>query len=226
VTFLTSEIRAVFFDAVGTVLFPNPSAPSVYAEVARRGDLDERFVQAYRIEEAIDRSTGWVVSEERERRRWRNIVFASPAGASDLDARFEELFLHFALPTSWILGPDVGPTIDVLIERGIAVGMGSNYDSRLHSVVAGFPELEPLRNRTVVSSEVGFRKPSAEFFREVIRKAGCEAREILFVGDDLDNDYRGALAVGIHPLLLDTRLESAVPNRIAKLLGLLTPPND
>ena len=32
---LPDGTRAVFFDAVGTLLFPQPTAPTVYAEVAR-----------------------------------------------------------------------------------------------------------------------------------------------------------------------------------------------
>ena len=38
-----------------------------------------------------------------------------------------------------------------------------------------------------------------EFFREVIRVADCEPGEILFVGDDVENDYEGARRAGLEP---------------------------
>ena len=85
----------------------------------------------------------------------------------------------------------------------------------------GFPELAPLRERTVISAAVGFRKPSAKFFREVVRVAGCEPGEILFVGDDLRNDYIGATEAGLNAVLLDPRGDSALQNRITHLAQLL-----
>ena len=74
------SVRAVFFDAVGTVLVPDPPAPVVYAGVAARfgvradaGDLRERFRAAFRAEEEADRRAGWSTSEAREEARWRAI---------------------------------------------------------------------------------------------------------------------------------------------------------
>ena len=56
-------VRAVFFDAVGTLLFPNPDALVVYGELARRRGLNlspaairDRFIEAYRREEAAEMS--------------------------------------------------------------------------------------------------------------------------------------------------------------------------
>jgi putative hydrolase of the HAD superfamily len=202
--------RAVFFDAVGTVLFPAVSAPAVYAEVARRNGLalsadavKARFVEAYRVQEAVDRAAGWVTSEGRERERWRHIVSASLRGVGDPDACFAALYEHFATPAAWKLSPGVGRAVAELAARGLVVGMGSNYDSRLLAVLGGFPELAPLRDRVVVSAAVGWRKPAAEFFREVVRAAGCEPGEVLFVGDDVENDFEGAAAAGLSAVHVD-----------------------
>jgi putative hydrolase of the HAD superfamily len=209
---LPPDTRAVFFDAVGTLLFPKPSAPTVYADVARRAGLElpvddvrTRFLAAYRAQEKLDRAAGWVTSEEREVERWRTIVSETLRGVPDPDACFHELFEHFAKPTAWEVDPHIGFVLGKLLERGFVVGMGSNYDARLLSVLAGFPELAPLRERVVVSAAVGFRKPAGEFFRGVIASVGCEADQIVFVGDDLENDYHGAEAAGLHAVLLDPR---------------------
>lgn len=222
-----APFRAVWFDAVGTVLFPHPPALSVYAEAAcRRGlmtspeDVKARFIQAYRLEEAKDRSGGWSTSEARERERWRHIVLASLPGAGD-DV-FEELFAHFARPDAWRLAPDVGEVFGALAARGIVIGLGSNYDSRLASVVAGFPELASIRDRAVISSLVGRRKPAAAFFDAVVRAAGCSPADVIFVGDDIDNDYRGAAAAGLGAVLLDPdRRHHKAPSRIERLSDLL-----
>ena len=55
----------------------------------------------------------------------------------------------------------------------------------------------------VISSEVGFRKPAQEFFREVCRMVDLPAEAILFVGDDHGNDFKGARGAGLRALLLD-----------------------
>lgn len=204
--------RAVFFDAVGTVLFPVPSALAVYADAARRRGVNlapetirNCFLEAYRAEEEADRARGWVTSEARERQRWSHIVAASLRGVPDPDACFEELFVHFARPDAWRVNPDLGPVLEALRGRGLVLGVGSNYDARLWPLVAAFPELAPLRDRVAISAAVGFRKPAPEFFAEVVRLAGCEPGQVLFVGDDVANDYEGATAAGLDAVLLDDR---------------------
>jgi putative hydrolase of the HAD superfamily len=204
------DTRAVFFDAVGTLLFPEPSAPTIYAEVARRAGLEltpsevkSRFLAAYRAEEAADRLAGWVTSEAREETRWRRIVGDALRGVPDADACFRELYNHFSKSAAWRVNPHAEFLFAKLRDRELLLGLGSNYDARLWSVVAGFAELAPLRDRVVVSAAVGFRKPAQEFFREVVRVAGCEPRQVLFVGDDFENDYAGATAAGLAAVLLD-----------------------
>jgi putative hydrolase of the HAD superfamily len=214
---LHADIRAVFFDAVGTLIFPKPSAPEVYAEVAAKyglnltaADVRTRFVAAYRAEEAIDAATGWATSERREHERWHRIVTETLHGMTDPDACFGELFAHFATPSAWAVNPDAATVLTELVRRGLVVGLGSNYDARLWPVLDGFPELRPLRERVVVSATVGYRKPAREFFAEVCRVAGCEPVAVLFVGDDVENDYDGAESAGLVPLLLGTERERRI----------------
>ncbi|MBM3980491.1 MAG: HAD-IA family hydrolase [Planctomycetes bacterium] len=221
--------RAAAFDAVGTLLFPNPPAPVAYADTARRFGLDlapdavrARFVAAYRREEAADAATDWATSEPRERARWHTIVTETLAGVSDPEACYQHLFDHFAQPGAWELAPGAADVLSALAARGLVLALGSNYDERLWSVLAGFPELDPLKDRVLISAAVGVRKPGAGFFAAVARAVGCAPSEVLFVGDDIENDYAGATAAGMPALLLDpdTR-HPEVPHRIAALSELL-----
>jgi putative hydrolase of the HAD superfamily len=50
------------------------------------------------------------------------------------------------------------------------------------------------------SSEIGWRKPAAEFFRTVEQRLGCEPAEILLVGDDPDLDIAAGRLAGWHVL--------------------------
>jgi putative hydrolase of the HAD superfamily len=55
----------------------------------------------------------------------------------------------------------------------------------------------------VISSEVGFRKPHRSFFQAACAHLGLPAEEVLSVGDDVENDVRGAIRAGLAGLLLD-----------------------
>ena len=73
-----------------------------------------------------------------------------------------------------------------------------------------------------MSAAIGYRKPASQFFEEVTCVVGCEPQEVLFVGDDLENDFEGAIAAGVEAVLLDPRGRSlTVTMRIESLGELL-----
>lgn len=196
-------IRAIVFDAVGTLLHPEPPAAEVYAEVGcRHGsrlgveDIRRRSRAAFDAEERRDRDAGLRTSEERERLRWRAIVAAVLTDVADFDSCFHELFEHFRRPGAWRCAPGTGRILAALQARGLGLGLASNYDRRLFDVAAGLPELACL-DHVVISSEVGWRKPSRRFFEKVCAILRLPAAEILHVGDDPANDYEAACQAGL-----------------------------
>jgi len=202
---IDSAIRAVFFDAVGTLIVPSAPVARTYTEVApRRGvhcieeEVRERFREAFARQEKIDREAAWQTSETRERARWRAIVSEVLPGA---EGAFEDLWAWFSTPAAWTIHPDAGEVLRELANRHIAVGMASNFDSRLLGLVESFPELAPVRGRCAISSLIGWRKPAPEFFRNVAQLAGCQTAQVLHVGDDRKNDVEGAIAAGMQAIL-------------------------
>ncbi|HET6574346.1 MAG TPA: HAD family hydrolase [Fimbriiglobus sp.] len=224
---IPADTRAVFFDAVGTVLHPTPGAPVVYAEAAARYGLPadpaailERFRAAFRREEEADERSDWVTSEGREVARWRTIVRETLPGAPDVC--FELLYNHFARPDAWRVPEEAVALFDHLAGRGLRLGLASNYDSRLESVLAGRPELAPLDGMVVISSRVGVRKPGAEFFARLTELSGCSHSEIVLVGDDYKTGFLGATAAGMRAVLLDPKgRHPDMSERVAALGDLL-----
>ena len=64
-------------------------------------------------------------------------------------------------------------------------------------------ELEAYTDALVISSEVGYRKPHPHFFHAVCEHLGLPEHQVLCVGDDIDNDVRGAIDAGLSGILID-----------------------
>ena len=210
-------IRAVAFDAVGMLIHPDPAAPAVYAEVGHRFGSElslpviaQRFKAAFQHEEEQDKRQNYRTSETREIERWRRIVASVLDDVQDPEACFRELFEHFGRPGSWSCNPDAQEVLEPLRAAGYKLTIASNYDGRLRSVVAGMTPLRPLGPQ-IISSEVGWRKPSPQFFAAICEAVGTEPSQILYVGDDLVNDYKGATEAGLKAILYDPQQTAISP---------------
>jgi putative hydrolase of the HAD superfamily len=223
---IDSGVRAVFFDAVGTLLFPHAPVARTYAEhacwhgvILTEDQVRTAFRAAFARQEVLDQTAGWRTDEDRERARWQAIVGDVIAGA-EADRCFAGLWDWFATPAAWTVHPEAGDVFRDLAARGLVLGLGSNFDARLLGLVEALPDLAPVRGRCLISSLVGWRKPAPEFFAALARSAGCEPHQVLYVGDDSRNDLEGATAAGLRAVLLDPAGESPSPGRIRRLRDL------
>ena len=75
-----------------------------------------------------------------------------------------------------------------------------------------------------ISSEIGRRQPSHDFFNHVADELRLLPEQILFVGDDRTNDYDPAIAIGMHARLIDARRQHLAlrEDRIDRLGDLLS----
>ena len=211
---MSIQLRAInhdwiIFDAVGTLIEPDPPVATAYARIGRRygSGLDEavvkeRFHSAFAAVEDRDFAGDLSTSEEREHERWRKIVSLVFDDLEDTEACYRDLFEHFAQPSAWRCYDDVLPTLQDLKQAGFRLGIASNFDERLRSVLNGLP-IGGLLELYVVSSTIGFRKPSPKFFEAIAGRAGVACERIVFVGDDRRNDIEPAIASGMTALQID-----------------------
>jgi putative hydrolase of the HAD superfamily len=199
------DARWILFDAVGTLIQPDPPVAEVYHAAGRRfgsqlqqDEILARFGQALAREQS-----GGPTTEANERQRWRRIVRQViddvPLRA---DALFEALWHHFAQPPHWRLYEDVAGMLDALRGLGFKLGIASNFDSRLKNIVAGHSPLAAC-DAVFVSSEVGYTKPDLRFFRAIEKRLEACAGQILFVGNDEIADVHGATKAGWQIVLLN-----------------------
>ena len=207
---MISGVRAVLFDAVGTLIRPEPAVAEAYwqagrqfGSVLRQDEIAARFRTAFATHFGPRHDSPTSTSEADERRRWHRVVaevFVDvPGSGGEL---FDTLWNHFAQSRNWVVFSDVVETWRELSERGVTIGIASNFDERLRAICRG---LDPLSQceRLFHSSRIGFAKPRREFFRAIERELGLAPHQLLLVGDDGENDFAGARNAGWHALLLD-----------------------
>jgi putative hydrolase of the HAD superfamily len=211
---LRDGIDGIVFDAVGTLIKPEPSVAATYTAAARSQGVElgtEEVRARFHVHfqsDAVHGEQGVLSTDEAtERRRWRRIVAGVLPEIPDPDRAFDELWEHFSSPRSWRCFPDVVPTMKALKEMGVSLCVGSNFDGRLRGVVQGLPELASWVDSLVISSEVGYRKPHPSFFRAACDHLGLPPERVMCVGDDVENDVRGAIRAGLLGLLLDRGAE-------------------
>ncbi|WP_422930653.1 HAD-IA family hydrolase [Singulisphaera sp. PoT] len=216
----------IVLDAVGTLIEAHPPVAEAYIAVARRQGVEletdlvrSRFREFFRKDDLANERGPLATDEATERRRWQAIVGGVLGDLPDFDRAFDELWSHFACPSSWRCFDDVGPILAELRSRGIPCWIASNFDSRLRDVVAGLEELRPMGEHLVISSEVGYKKPHPAFFDALVARCGVEAGRLLSVGDDLENDVLGAMRAGLRAVWIDrgNKADGQNPPRIFDL---------
>lgn len=207
-------IRAVFFDAVGTVLHSREPAVASYATIARRfgADVDERalaaaFLQSLAQAPALAFGLGHDAAELRrmEREWWRRLVLRTFDGVGrpgDFDAFFDELFAFFAEPGNWRADADAAALLEELRSRGLMLGVISNFDHRLYRVLKGLA-LDGYFESVTISSEAGWAKPSPEIFRVALGRHSLSSDDAIHVGDSETFDMDGARSAGLGAVLVD-----------------------
>jgi putative hydrolase of the HAD superfamily len=171
---------------------------------------------------------------ELERQWWRDVVrqVTDRAGldprldGTSFDRFFAALYDRFTTDRAWKLYPDVVPTLSGLRARGLPLGLITNYDTRVFPVLEALG-LAPLLDSVTIPARAGAAKPDPTIFRYALDGLGLPPGDALYVGDELEDDYRGAEAAGMNAALLDRsgRHEGAPGvRRIESLADLLREP--
>ncbi len=205
-------IKAVCFDAAGTLFRVRGSVGQVYTAVAARHGvladaqtIEQRFRSAFRDMPPMcfpSRPGGDL--EANERAWWRRVVSSAFRGCAfdDFECFFRDLFDYFARPGSWELFTDALPTVRALRERHLRLAIVSNFDSRLTRICDGL-QIASCFDAIIASSQVGYAKPDPRIFAVALERLGVNAGEVLHVGDSETLDCMAARAAGVRALLIE-----------------------
>jgi putative hydrolase of the HAD superfamily len=226
-------LKAVFFDAAGTIFHTREPAGLSYARLARRFGVEAgedavvaAFHRAFHRAPGLAFGPGHAPAELRrmEREWWRALVVQTFAGIgrlNDFESYFDELFAFFADPANWTSDPAAPRLLEGLKARGIVLGVISNFDHRLYRVIEALG-LARYFDSITISSEAGWAKPAPEIFRAALGRHGLTPAEAVHVGDSETHDVRGASAAGVGAVLIDPKSAEtlAVEGRYARVRSL------
>lgn len=238
---MTDNPEVIFFDAAGTLFDVRGSVGEIYSRIARQygceadaEQLQHNFARWFRLQPPMAFPAG--IAEDKlldlEKGWWRNLVravFADCASFTHFDEFFDDVFDQFRKPELWRVYDDVLPTLIELKQRGIRLGVISNFDSRLHDVLHVL-ELDRFYDSIHISTRVGAAKPDPAIFQAALAAHHIEPHQAWHVGDSLYEDVEGAAAAGINAILLDrnnhhTDNSSRITNlnQLPVILGLAVP---
>lgn len=217
--------KVIYLDAVGTLFGIKGSVGSIYRAIAVKYGVEAEA-------EAIDRafidnfkqSTPLAFKEVRteatvrqEYMWWKKLARSTFTQIeaidkfTDFDAFFNELYAHFATTEPWYIYADVLPSLDRWQHQGIQLGVISNFDTRLYTVLK-LLEIEQFFRSITISSIAGFAKPDKKIFQIALAKHNINASEAYHIGDSFNADYQGAKNAGIKSFWLD-RSQSSIEDR-------------
>jgi putative hydrolase of the HAD superfamily len=226
---MTHALRAVSFDAAGTLFHPVRPIGELYALVAARHgvQVDPALLQA-RFRAAFHAAPPLAFPEmdaqalrAREKAWWRAVVreVFTDFFAAGFDTYFDDLFAFFASTAAWRADPDAAEVLTTLRAQGLRILLVSNFDDRVRGVLAGLGLL-PLVDHVTISSEAGAAKPDSRIFDTALAANGLAPNEVLHVGDTAREDLAAARAAGVEVVLVggqELAAEAPDATRIGRL---------
>ena len=198
--FDATGIKAVLFDAAGTLFDTRGTVGELYRDVAIDYGSE---ATAEAIQDSFLRH--WHDSGgPRDKESWKSMVrsiFGEVGPVSDFPKFFEELYELFRSLGGWRCFPETSEVLGLLKARGYRLGIVSNFDARLNDVLEAL-QLESLVDSATIPSSCGYAKPDSRIFDAATRSLDVGPAEAMFVGDNLIEDVAAASRAGLSAVLI------------------------
>lgn len=220
---MTTTPKVIFLDAVGTLFGVKGSVGKVYQTLAQQvgvsisaKQLDQAFYRSFAAANAMAfPDVSAIEIPHREYLWWLAIAQDTfkRAGVfeqfSDFEGFFEGVYQHFATAEPWVVYQDTVTSLKRWQQMNIALGIISNFDSRIYAVLDAL-NLRHYFQTITISTEAGAAKPDSLIFATALQKHNCSAQEAWHVGDSRKDDLRGAKAAGLRGIWLKRPNQPAI----------------
>ncbi|KAH7108119.1 HAD hydrolase subfamily IA REG-2-like protein [Auriculariales sp. MPI-PUGE-AT-0066] len=230
---MSRNVRLVLFDAMHTLVRPAAPVGETYGTAFTRHGLG--LFNSTQVENAFKLSIDRVkqnqpLLREADTTQWWQLVIRMTAVESGADSSrvakvipklYEELVTAFRDRNAYEVYDDVKSTLKALKELNLRLGVVTNSDSRIRSVLQDV-QIADYLDPIVVSQEEGIEKPDTGIWTRALERAGVDAASTLHVGDSEERDFNGALRAGLHALLLRRdNQEGLTTDEVSDLYGVV-----
>jgi putative hydrolase of the HAD superfamily len=215
------KFRAVLFDAAETLFTTRGSVGEIYAQVARQygssadaGAIQAAFTRHFR--------GAGPISIHEQKQWWKDIVrrvFSDVGMVENFDEFFDTVYETFRDSQGWILFPETLEVLKQLRALGVRLGVISNFDTRIYSVLDSLG-IRHFFDAITISSETGYSKPDPRIFESAVQALGVPAADILLVGDSPQDDVEPAMRAGLNAVLIDRTHRFSPDGRLRRISSL------
>jgi HAD superfamily hydrolase (TIGR01549 family) len=198
-----TSTRFIYFDLDDTLLDHGSAERAALRDLAHEllgFDEDSPIVaeiqRAYRVRNIElwgEYSAGRIGKDQLRHRRFEEIsdLYSGPHSWRELDSFYMSRYADHWSPVDGALG------VFERVAQRVPVGIITNgFADTQHAKLDRFPLLRRLSRSVVISEEVGYLKPDGRLFEHAEQATREPGENILYVGDSLRSDVRGALAAG------------------------------
>ena len=217
------RFAAVLFDAAETLFTTRGSVGEIYGAIARQYGSHASADSIQAAFERQFRGAGPLTTQD-QRKWWKDVVhrvFTEVGMVHNFDQFFEQVYDKFRDFNGWILFPETTEVLIELKDRGLKLGIISNFDDRIYSVLESL-SIRSFFDAITISSETGYGKPEPQIFEAAVRALNEPASKILLVGDSLEDDVNAGIRAGLNAVLVDRKAAADDSRRIRSLRGVLS----
>jgi HAD superfamily hydrolase (TIGR01549 family) len=206
-------IKAICFDFFNTLTYYQPSRERVYIDACKKYGL---VLDPIMLSKSLAKADIYWRDQNKQMRSSRmaalkkfpflleyitRVVNGSGVRINKFIAL--DILLHMAkIKWKFVVFDDVIPNLKELKQRGYITGIISNVDRDFQSSF-GSMEFMQYIDFHLTSLEAGCDKPAAGIFELALKKAGVEADEAIYIGDQYEQDVLGARNAGMQAILID-----------------------
>jgi HAD superfamily hydrolase (TIGR01549 family) len=205
------QLKVVLFDFVNTLARKVPTTSDVLSAYIKESfqvtiDPKEIDLQIAKLDEVKLYSTLAARSERDYRRKYyaqfneELLIRLGIRPSINIDMLFEYMN---SLPRTWALFPQVEEVFKKIKERGLSIGVISNFDIDLDSILRADLGIFDFCDYVYCSSVVGMEKPNALFYQGFFSLHMIDVKSCIYFGDNYELDYVAGNQIGLTTYLLD-----------------------
>lgn len=224
------QYGTILFDVGGTLIHPKPSIGHIYAHGAQKFGIDispekaqHDFLAAWtHVKGNWQAPLCYGTTEGEARNFWFQVInetFKESLKGQESRPLFEYLFDYFCQTEVWDTYDDVLANLKMLQNQNISLGILSNWDVRLSPLLKGL-NLLPYFRHSFISYQVGFEKPDLRFFQFALNQMQVAPDQVLYIGNDYEEDYLPATSIGIKCVLINRKDHKKINPQAATISSL------